>query len=639
MNIPEFRTVDLKMSSFQSEYYLKAYAEDSNERKSIYNSSRQASLFVFPDGTWGSQGVKTYINEKKDKYILNDELREEVRNIKKLRRLSIKYAEVIDTIRKNPKKNIYIYCSIVNGSGAKLLAKILELYGFESCRGTEPMPASRYILLTGDTINIDGLINYYNNDRNVEGEYCQVIIGSKKISEGFSFFNIQIEILLTFHWNYTETSQALRRALRYGSHKSLKALKGNNIKVHIKQFAAIPIEGAEMLNQESIDLRMLAFSVRKDISIKRMERICQESAFDCPLNYERNVGSLEGSRECNYQKCDYKCDTALNPIRRTESDYSSYEAYYGNYMSLVPKILKLFQMEYSHTYEYLKDVLDVSDIQLLKCLAYIIETNVVLYNSYGYPCYLRERDNTYYLTGSKFTSYDGLQIQSKYIRKPFFSKKISLSEIIEENSIKVGKKVLEQFLISAPSDYSQFEDYFKQLPSVIAERFILKAAEMIVEKRRTRITDFVLNLYGNSIYFPPRGDYKAVYEAPNRTICLKGKEWVECKVQKISSPTREESHQKPPKDAKYIGIVEGDKFCIQDLSKLGASDKRKRTTGSVCTEAGWKKDKLINLASEIGLSVNASLTKAEICEKIKENLASKNLIRKGKCGTARKKKI
>ena len=60
-----------QMSEFQGKYYKEAYEMDtsSDKKSGIFSNSRQASLFVFPDGTYGSEGFKNYIIEEEQKRI------------------------------------------------------------------------------------------------------------------------------------------------------------------------------------------------------------------------------------------------------------------------------------------------------------------------------------------------------------------------------------------------------------------------------------------------------------------------------------------------------------------------------------------------------------------------------------------
>jgi Type III restriction enzyme, res subunit len=634
-DIPEFRAMSLQMSEHQTNSYLEAYRQDTDaDRRSIYNNSRQASLFVFPDGSWGAEGLKTYTNSRKGSFSLKDDFKKNVKDIEDLRRLSVKYANVIETIIANPAKNIYVYSSVVNGSGAKLLAQILELYGYQRCRGNEVTKGKRYILLTGDTLNLTFLVKYFNSARNAQGEYCQVIIGSKKISEGFSFFNIQMSLLLTFHWNYTETSQALRRAARYGSHRALEKVINGPIVLEVRQLAAIPAKNA----RAAIDTIMIGFSMRKDISIKRMERICQETSFDCPLNYERNAGDTDMSRDCNYQLCEYKCDSSS--LDRTNQDYSTYELYYGNYMDLVPQVADLFHSYSSYEYQVMRDIINPSnDYQFLKCLSFIVENNVVLYNSFNYPCYLREKHNAYFLVATRDVGTDTYLFQSGLsVNNIILSETTELSLFSRKNYIQKGSEVLSSMLSNPPQNAAELDEYVDLMPEIIVDALVKAAAVKYLEKDQSRLVKLIINKFKTSVLFPKNESYVAIYKTKTNTVCFKrdSRQWTTCEIAEAQSTPRAVDLSNI--DAKYIGIVSEDKFCIQDVSKAKNSDKRKRQNGAVCQQAGWPKARLIELTAELGIAVNEPITKVKLCELIREDLASKGLVKNGPCGTARKSK-
>ena len=76
---------------------------------------------------------------------------------------------------------------------------------------------------------------------------------------------------------------------------------------------------------------MYKISEDKDIKINLILRVLMENAMDCALAYERNKNSDSKlnnyTRDCNYQKCNYKC----NGINNTDNyilDYSTYQLYY-----------------------------------------------------------------------------------------------------------------------------------------------------------------------------------------------------------------------------------------------------------------------------------------------------------------------
>ncbi len=339
-----------EMSEFQTEHYRSAYSRDQGvgkSGKSVWIHSREASLFVYPDGSYGSQGFAKYIQEMKSKNTLKDEeqvssyrmtpeLRESLQGetaeetLEKIRMHSVTYANVISNILETD-GNCFIFSSIVRGSGAIIFSLLLELFGFSKAKGGEKEKALRYAVLSNKTMTKSQfrVINEaYNASRNMKGEYIKVIIGSRAVSEGFSFKNVIFEAINTPHWNYSETAQALARGIRLGSHNDLLR-SGEKAEVNILQPVAIPSD-----DTMSIDLHLYEISEDKDISIHSILRLLMEVAFDCALNYMRNhVEGKFGTRECDYTSCDYNCDGIdMQEIANgvSELDYSTYQLYYAN---------------------------------------------------------------------------------------------------------------------------------------------------------------------------------------------------------------------------------------------------------------------------------------------------------------------
>ena len=73
-----FKVKECKMSSFQSIVYNRAYPkEEKIEEKGSefkWNNIIQASLFAFPDKTWGEEGFKKYVIKKKNKFKITEDL-------------------------------------------------------------------------------------------------------------------------------------------------------------------------------------------------------------------------------------------------------------------------------------------------------------------------------------------------------------------------------------------------------------------------------------------------------------------------------------------------------------------------------------------------------------------------------------
>lgn len=341
------------MSPFQSKYYAQAYIDDTSGQRGVFNNSREASLFVYPDGSYGTAGFHKYIKRKEGKrsalrnqqssaqYSMDEKLLSALRGntvqdvVNNISKYSSKYASVISQILGRPNQCCFIYSSIVRGSGAILFSLLLELLGYRRATGRESSEGLRYAILTGETTTkteLNNIRDRFNSPENMFGKYIQVIIGSRTVSEGISFKHIQFECILTPHFNYSETAQALARGIRLNSHNDLIEAKVDPV-VDIMQCVSIP---EAKYNVKSIDLYLYLLSEDKDISIQQIVRIIMECSFDCALSYFRNrVYNQDGQRDCQYTSCEYKCDGVnMGAIRdglsNDEIDYSTYQLYYAN---------------------------------------------------------------------------------------------------------------------------------------------------------------------------------------------------------------------------------------------------------------------------------------------------------------------
>ena len=345
------------MSDFQTNIYKNAPFNS----KDVYLERREASLFVFPDGSYGNKGFDKYIekistnkgNQIKNSFKMKQELYNKLKGstnketLNNIRKYSVTYANVIEKILET-KGNCFIYCLLVQGGGCILFSLLLELFGFSKANGKETTPGLRFGLLTSETSSskdVTRINDRYNKKDNVNGEFIKVIIGSKTISESFSLKNVIFEAIVTPWWNYSEIDQAIARGIRIGSHEDLK-----DPTVQIMQCVAIPNDNKTI----SVDLYMYETSEDKEISIRSIMRLLMEIAFDCGLNYLRNrLNGKTGSRECDYTTCNYSCfdidmDMVKNGLQQDELDYSTYQLYYSNPKTPVirKKIEQIFRKNY-----------------------------------------------------------------------------------------------------------------------------------------------------------------------------------------------------------------------------------------------------------------------------------------------------
>lgn len=636
-----FRVFIDEMKNTQNEVYLQTYQTESNKkfdgnesdddededevvRSGWFSQSRQASLFVFPDGSIGKKGFSKYIQEnKKVKTGLN--LKKSVSYTYKLKKkfidalkgknseetldniskYSSKYATVIRQILSAKNKSCFVYCSFVKGSGAILFSLLLELCGFSKANGNETKKGLKYGLLSSsEGSKINKIIGRFNNMDNLYGEYIKVLIGSRIVGEGLSFFNIQQVHILTAHWNFSETEQAITRTIRAFSHSELTK-RNKQVEVDIYLHASIPEKSNKLLLEDSIDLNMYVKSEYKDISIKNIERLLKESSVDCALNYIRNSQyNIDYSRDCEYLPCEYTCNGITNlEITADEIDSSTYDLYYiqDNMKKIQEEIQTLYRKKFIYTFYYISKNIKYKPLEILITLKEIVNKNIVIYNKFGFPNYLREESNSYFLVND-------LTVQSNYLNT-FYSQIPNLKVDINFKDI-VSKQYYSRYipylLQTLKIDETNREDTIHKFDIDIQEIILensIKAKNMYISKTE-ELQNWVISYYKNFIQeIEIENDYIVISKLlfpVLRCFSKKQNTWTNCPEnisEQIGKTIEKNISDLENNKYGYYGIItkKGD-FLIRDVSSEKAKQaiaKSSRTKGKNCKS--WERKDLLLL--------------------------------------------
>lgn len=624
-----FKIYQDEMSDFQSENYMKVYIEEKGDHSNAtkyysgwFANSRQAASFVFPDGSYGNKGFKKYIDEKIKKTLSKKSktyaLKSDFKNLltggnydeilQNIREYSAKYADAIDCILKNPQKNCWLYSNLVTGSGLIVLSLLLELFGFTKATGTERSGGKRYAILTGDLSpnDINRIIRGFNHPRNAKGEYIQVILGSRVVSEGISLYNVQQVHILTPHWNFSETDQAIARAFRLGSHSALLKTQ-NRVVVDVYLHAALPTD-----KKDSIDLKMYTKSEIKDVSIKSIERQLKIAAMDCELFKDRNdhrifrrVGlspsSEDFSRECEYAECKYTCD-GITKSSSTQN-ISTYQLYYiqDKIRNVHKHVKELFRTRFIiQLSEITEAFTDYTIFEILTAMSELVKNDTVIYNKYGFKNYIREQHNYFFLVDNISSVPDYLNVF--YTRVP----NLKLQENFENIVDKQYSKYLQQ-AISKLKTYSEsgdedaikrllirnFEHPGKAIPEKIQE-YLLEQAYL--QETATPFGTWVKDYFSNKVI---THNSTIISTLGEKNRCLENGVWQDCPdeideiVKQKQGDVQTQLENNP---FGYYGIIENGRFKIRDVtdkSLLTNIKKNVQTKGQVCQTT--KKYKLLTV--------------------------------------------
>jgi hypothetical protein len=656
LNIGNFNLYPVRMSEFQSEVYSPLYIADkeSSEKTGVYNNSIQSSLFVFPDKSYGSTGFDKYLETKKIKSRIKDTersvfslkmaLRDEIikgtennrERLERLEKYSVIYADCIrKLIDPNDKTNHFIYIKLVKGSGAILFAKLLELFGFKESKGGFNRGLNYSIITnatTTDKENLD-ILKTFNSPSNMDGKYIKVIIGSKVISEGITFKNIQNIHIFTPSWNFSETDQAIARGYRLFSHLDLEKA-GIDVNVKIFLYCAIPEDGDV---DKSIDYQMYNVSQDKDLSIKSIEKAIKEASFDCALNKNRNSfpESMDGSRECNYKSCNYVCDGVDNEyidnIDEKELDISTYNLYYNGeeINKVINVILNIFD-EYNIifinknnlfkiAFEKIKEYnISLTYNMLLDAIIKMTSNNITMTDRLGYNCFFRFDNNMLYLTHNLKSNTNFFD--SYYVENFPLQKEIDLSlfnDKIDELYYKTMPKLFNS--LKTEKDVSKKREILYKFP-LETQEFLLETAVLAGERStgnvslRTFLLDefkpFIIRLEEENMIVSTLTDNLRCLDLED----VKESEWEDCSEEnkrKIREKKEEKKMEYRENPYGYYGLLDKltDKFSIVDiiaekdkirLTKTGKVDTRRKSKGKAC-DPSWKHKDLLILINKIKL--------------------------------------
>jgi hypothetical protein len=399
----------LVISSMHS-HQKNAYNIIQKQKQTFYDKERDASLFVFPDGSFGSVGFNRYVVKEKARFMLGTKFRYTAQFLAlpkgadpllHIYQYSCKYASIIQDIVNHPNQNVFVYLPSITGSGAIILGLCLELFKYSRVTNAKECAGKtkRYAILSGETeTDWSNISNVFNDSKNASGEYIQVLIGGEQVKEGVTFKNIQRFHVAQAPWNNAELDQAIARGHRLGAHSDLPINTPISVFLHATDIG--------------VDTRIYSQAFEKDYKIKQIEYVIKKESFDCPLTYERNKSKNkndDGKRSCDYHDCLYSCSTLGNPpynnLTLSDLNTDNYTNYfYKEYESVIREYIDShFAKECSlnmSSESFLQDLkqMNVTLNQFYKVVHYMISNYIQVKTKDNLLAYLQEHSNFLFTT-------------------------------------------------------------------------------------------------------------------------------------------------------------------------------------------------------------------------------------------------
>lgn len=444
---PNLTIYEDEMNSFQ--YNVLASIQD----RGYKIKSQQASLFVFPNGDYGSKAWEHYETNKREwRQIFSG--KSVASKLDTISIYSSKYASTIRSIIDNPTQNTFVFNTSIRGGGAKTFGMCLEQFGFSLITNSNQIQgkSKRYTILSSEFIKDKNellkIVRIFNNEDNKNGDYLSVLIGGRKVSEGISFRNIENIHILSPHWNFSLIDQAIARGIRVFSHTK------PNSKVNVFLHASVKRNEIGELQNKLIDVDIYSRAVEKNNRIQNVQNIVKEASFDCALTFEKNYNENDVVYRCN--------------VKPTGTiDYTTYDMYYANdYIKDILKIIfrKYFFITTQDLYLNINKYTDISFFQMCKCLIDLMNEFVVFKDKYDKDCYLKYDGNIIFLTDNRFATNELYEVE--YTSNPILKTNMTFEEILNNVHFK-----LQLDRICALQDSNEKYRLLSELPSYVKKAF------------------------------------------------------------------------------------------------------------------------------------------------------------------------
>ena len=654
--IKNLELIKTNMSTLQDKIYNRIETNKTNEdeEESVDIQQRvQISNITYSNDedikdTYGNNGLKKIfkIEEKK-----SGEYKLEYRDLDNqiLQYNNIKsYSPKIKLLLKNIDKSqgVVLVYSRYLASGVIPIAAALEQFGYNKYdnrnilkNGDKQGNKGKYVIISGNRFlspNNTKEIQACTNKNNIEGEKIKVILITESGTEGIDLKYIR-EIHIFDPWyNLNRLEQIIGRGIRNFSHIDLPSAQRNTT---IYQYVNLTKNN----ERESIDFRTYRIAENKQKKIAQLEKIIKNNAIDCNLNIEGNrfrnlnpiriltsrgrliekynINDKNGSRVCNYDKCEMKCD---KEVKINYIDDNTYKREFIDYdINIIIKYLRKFLKEKSEmTIEDIYDKIDIKNKEILYFGLNKLVTKKIKFrdinNREGYLIYRKN----YYIFQPIDVKDEKILKKERDMKKISKTKKIVLDKLSknkkdeEINDSKFNKDYIKNNLEKLRNLVMFTEKEFKEEEKIFYDILIDGLNEqdfevMIRNVLNKKLEEDIIKELKSSL---KRGYYmlddENIIYSPfkNKFVCKNGKELQDCNpIQETQNKKKLKDKLKIYKNANileygYLELIDGiQEFKLKDLEKL---KNKKQVTGTKCVGTSTiNVDKLLGFIKEINKDV------------------------------------
>jgi intein/homing endonuclease len=330
----DFKTYNVKMEKFQKDAYLKSLKEKkvykkrdkkrkgnilglfltddkgqklevvSKEGGAFDKEALSSSIFVYPDGTYGSDGFKKNMKIIDGRPRFKDKKMEK-QVIENIGKYSTVFAKSFEIIKNNPDRVFYIYFDTLD-IGVHIYGTLLELVlKFKywdgkrsrfSCDKTRPTYTKITQQQTKSKEELQKLLDQIGRKENADGSCVRVVLGSPVSGVGLTIPTATRVMVIGSQVSPANITQIPARINRPGS---LKWVKEAGLPVDTETYLFAAITGT---NDKSIDLHIYTLAQNKLILNKPQYELFKRADPFCAISYARNVTSKKDNYVCAFSK-------------------------------------------------------------------------------------------------------------------------------------------------------------------------------------------------------------------------------------------------------------------------------------------------------------------------------------------------
>lgn len=526
------KVVKLEMSELQRIGYARA----KKSKKSFFLAERQASVFVYPNGKYGTRGFEEYSQkdelgeysfvDSKDgkglnKFINEQNLEDSMAN---LQVMSVKFHYYLSIELEQSKKkhpgNSFCYIEFVNASGAILLGMILRIFGFEEYQSNysafdlktkkiQINKGKRFALLTGKQGNLQEILNLFNSYENRHGEYIQMLVASETVRDGINIKNVLRGYIMTPVWHEAGMYQALSRFIRADSHDFLiHELRSSG---EASESESIPrVEIHRLCSMDTVDEKLYLDSEQKNIRNQRDLTFMKMCAFDGIINYKRNTLGNSDLKLWDGEKMPLK----------SEYIYNTYYLYYVDKLikEIKLKIIEIIRVKFLIEYDELKEKINTVDYVFNTAIQELVYNKEIISNYQNTLYYTLDfnpssnllymkRENLYDIPLKESTE-NNLYLDNEY---PILAKITQLTKESEQIN-----EFEERFSPVVASTTENIKNYYIETQNHLLFQKLLELALIKVTKKETTdLDEIILKMFSNYYIFTkkPSNYYNVVEKA------------------------------------------------------------------------------------------------------------------------------